>query len=214
MTHRSADEIRNECIEKMGKPFGEMYFNFRNELISLHVKWQEFRVLYAESKDVIDILNESAEVFFGSLQDILWKDVLLHLCRLTDNKKVKGKETLSVFQFPQHIKDQGLKEKVENAANEACTKAKFARDWRNRRLAHRELPALTGQKSKPLASASRAHVEEVLESMRNFINLIEISYLDVTVIYHLPITSINGADTLVHKLKLGNEAFSEKYRRR
>ena len=93
--------------------------------------------------------------------------------------------------------------KVDGSVADAVDKIKFARDWRNRRLAHRELPPLDGKPPKPLAKASRKHVEDALGSIRAAMNHVESHYEKSTTGYEYAIEPSGSVSALVHYLERG-----------
>lgn len=115
----STDEARERDVSVMGKPLGELHFAFRHEVVWLHVKWSEYRALFASDKETLDLLNHAAPAFFHNLQRLMWEDVLLHLCRLTDPPKSAGKDNLTLMRIPLLISDPDLKKDVEGLANTA-----------------------------------------------------------------------------------------------
>ena len=147
----SANEIQEQTIAAMGKPLGELHYALqsRGSCHGCIWKWFDFRALFA-SKETIDLLNRAAPTFFSNLQRMMWEDALLHLCRLTDPPKSAGKDTLTIRQLPLLIADLDLQIEVKRLAAEAKNATEFARDWRNRRLAHKELPPLDGGAKLPL----------------------------------------------------------------
>ena len=66
----------------------------RNLHAYIEIKWAEYKELFGTSPRRIELLNSAAGLFFRILQDTLWEDALLHLCRLTDPAKMHGKENL------------------------------------------------------------------------------------------------------------------------
>ena len=178
-----------------------------NEVNQLHLKWKEFRALYAADQKTIDLLNQAAPTFFHDLQNVLWGDILLRLCRLTDPLKSAGKDTLSLARLPSVIPDNLLKAKVAPLVESAKQKTDFARDWRNRRLAHKELPPVTGQQTKPLEMASLKHVEEALTVIREAMNCIERHYENsTTTTYERCIEPSGGVNSLLSCLRRGVDA--------
>ncbi len=145
----TAQEVRAKCVEAMPKQLGELYYELRNQLVLLHLKWNDYRSLYADGLETINLLNEAAPGFFYNLQRMMWEDVLLHLCRITDREQISGKETLTIQRLKREISDDEfgeLRKKVEAQVKKACQKINsFARPLRNRRLAHRELPPSGGE---------------------------------------------------------------------
>ena len=60
---------------------------------------------------------------------------------------------------------------------DARAKSAFAREWRNRSLAHQDLSLALDDKAEPLPSASRQNVDEAIESFRKVMNRLHGSYL-------------------------------------
>jgi AbiU2 len=89
-TTRTADEVRADFMLKMGADFGAFWDAFRNELIVLHAKWQQYRKLYGTSDERIGLLNSSAGFFFGLVHDVMWDDIVLHIARLTGLRGLLG----------------------------------------------------------------------------------------------------------------------------
>lgn len=144
------DQIRNEAVTAMGSPLGEMYFALYKEIVWLHLKWKDFRALFASNPERVDLLNRAAPYFFGNLQRMMFEDALMHLCRLTDPPQSMGHDNLTLQRLPDCcISIPVLCSQVQSNVDAAKQKTQFARDWRNRALAHQELPQSTG--IRPLA---------------------------------------------------------------
>ncbi|MGH7772381.1 MAG: hypothetical protein ACREQA_09090 [Candidatus Binatia bacterium] len=195
----------------MGAPLGELYDILSNQVTWVHLKWKEYRALFGTSQERIDFLNEAAPAFFGDLQDILLNDVLLHLCRLTDPPKSAGKPNLTIECLPPLISDAALRGRVKELLERAKDKTSFAREWRNRRLAHREFPVTVEVDTRSLTPGSRQDVEEALAAIRAVMNCIEVHYQKSTVLYEHSIEGLGGVDALLKCLEKGVE---EKRRRK
>ncbi len=104
------------------------------------------------------------------------------------------------------IPDPKLRSQVDSLVKIADQKTKFARDWRNRRLAHKELPPLGGQQSQPLAAASRQHVEQPLAAIPNAMNAVEQHFTKSTVAYEHSIAALTRVNSLLLYLRRGLEA--------
>jgi hypothetical protein len=198
-----ADDVRAAKIRAMGASLGELHFALWNEVTWLHLKWKDYRALFGESLETIDLLNEAAPAFFSYLQNVLWEDVLLHLCRITDPQKTSGHANLTISLLPPLISDIAIRNKSESLVKVANDKTAFARDWRNRWLAHRELPDFSGKALRPLAAASRQHVEEALTSIREVMNCIEQHYQGSPVHYEYSIEALGGVNALLSVLEKG-----------
>ena len=210
-TDLSPEEVRAATLEAMGSPLGELYDILYNQVAWVHVKWNEHRALFGTNKERVDFLNEAAPAFFASLQSTLWDDVLLHLCRLTDPEKSAGKPNLTLQRLPALISNPSLRKNVEDLLEQAKEKTAFAREWRNRRLAHREFPAGITEDLESLTPGSRHDVEEALAATRNVMNCIEMHYMKSSVLYEHSIEALGSVDALLRCLEKGVE---EKRRRK
>lgn len=61
---RSTEQMKMFCIEKMGPELGSVFNALRNELVWLHVKWHQYRELFGEKPERIDLMNDAAPLFF------------------------------------------------------------------------------------------------------------------------------------------------------
>ncbi len=153
---KSAGQVLQEHLDAMGPELGIIYNALRNEVAWVHAKWNQYQQLYARSPDRIALLNQVARHFFGVLQDVFLEDILLHLARLTDQPKVSGKDTLTLRRLPAVISGTQLKADVTNLLDTALNACKSIREWRNRRLAHRDLALVMAMPTDPLPGISRA----------------------------------------------------------
>ena len=161
--HREPDEILQNHIKHMGEKLGTYFNALWKEVAWVYTKWSEYDELFGKKPSRVDLLNDAAPTFFHIVQDCLFKDILLHIARLTDPPKSVGKKNLSVRGFPGLISSDTLKNEVENLIDAAIQKADFCRDWRNRKLAHKDLKLSLSDEAVPLKPASREKVKDVLE---------------------------------------------------
>ena len=191
----------------MGTKLGRLYSLLVNECNLLHLQWSEYENLFGTSVERIELLNQSARSFFRMLQDRLWDGALLHIARLTDPSASlgsKGKENVTVLGLPPLV-DPKILPRVEKLIDFAENESKFARDWRNRRIAHRDLQLALGGTVTPLAPASRANVKRALKAIADVLNAIESHYLGAEIAYDF-IHSTFGAKALLYVLREGIEA--------
>jgi hypothetical protein len=181
----------------MGEALGDLCFLLWKELTWLHIKWEEFRVLYGTSEKEIALLNAVAPNFFGRVQEVLWQDLMLHISRLTDPPKSAGRDNLSIRRLPTLIDEPDLKAQTEVLVAQAVARSAFARDWRNRYLAHCDLGHAEDSSLHALAPASRQDVKEVLAEIRKPINVIELHFEGLTTSFEHSIPSLRGAAALL-----------------
>jgi hypothetical protein len=202
----SQEEVRARYIAKMGAELGELQYLLWHDVTWLQLKWVEYRELFAAKSTRIDLMNETAPAFFGRLQDVLWEDVLLHLSRLTDAPVMSGKQNLTVRQYPRLVANLSIRDSVEARLARVMETTKFAQDWRNRFLAHRDLLHAQDPTAKPLESGSRASVQAALAAIRDLMQVLENHFTHNDVGYQDVDSAAGGAWDLLFHLELGLEA--------
>ena len=199
----TVDQVRARSLTSMPSPLGEAHYALHNDLAWLHAKWADYLALYGRDHATVELLNAAAPAFFCDLQRMMWEDVLLHLCRLTDPPRSCGHDNLTVRRLPDLVVDASLKDQLQNLAIEADRKSEFARDWRNRRLAHNDWALKVNAVAQPLELASRQGVEAALAAIRSVMNLVEQSYLGFPVSYEHTMVSPEGVPSLLAHLRYG-----------
>jgi hypothetical protein len=162
---RTAMEAKEEHIARMGERLGSIYDALWQEVARIHVKWEEYVTLFGTNPERIELMNRSAASFFLTVQDSLWEAVLLHIARLTDPPRSMGKSNLSLRSLAEEVSTSAIGLDVAKLVAEASTHSDFARDWRNRQFAHKDLALALGQQVEPLAHASRAAVKQALTAI-------------------------------------------------
>ncbi len=75
--HKTADQVRDEHLRTLGPTVGPLYDALYNEVTWLHAKWNQYRILFAESPERVELLNRVAGFFFRTIQNVIWEDVLM-----------------------------------------------------------------------------------------------------------------------------------------
>lgn len=200
MTTRTIDEVRDKYVVSMGAKLGTHFFALYRELVELHVVWQQYRQLFGTDDETIKLLNRTAGLFFKIVQDELWDSVLLGISRMTDFAATRGNKNLTALSLPPLIEDEALKVEVEKLCEVALSHAKFAREHRNKRIAHQDHGYLTDRELNPLSGVSRALIEDMLDSLRNVLNRVDLHFRDATVRYQ-DFVDESGARVLIIKLR-------------
>lgn len=133
--------------------------------------------LFGTSASRIELLNKAGARFFGQVDGVLWEDVLLHLCRLTDPRLVGKHEQLTVQRLPDFVADSVLRKRLTLVVRAAVRTTAFARDWRNRHIGHRSRKRALDPNARPLTRASRKDVTEALRALAAVFELIHEEYL-------------------------------------
>jgi hypothetical protein len=115
------------------------------------------------------------------IQDRLREAVFLHIARLTDppfSLGRKDKSNLTLLNLPGLIDDLKLKDEVEQLCTAALARAAFAREWRNRHIAHRDLDLALGGSARPLPVVQIREVSDALQSFEAVLNAIAGHFLN------------------------------------
>lgn len=198
-----------DYVAKMGPQLGFLYHELEEEVDWLQHKWNEFSELFVKEPKQIELLNTVASNFFYMLHKLMFEDALLHLCRLTDpaetkirvGKRVDIRKNLTVMALADAISDSVLKAWVTARVLQIKKDCQFAREPRNRRLAHADLGSLVNNTAGPKILSM--HVEDALKSMRDLLNSISQHYGYPP---SLVIKDPFGAQSLIYYLETGARA--------
>ncbi|MEJ1224558.1 hypothetical protein V9K90_02145 [Pseudomonas sp. CCNWLW56] len=182
-SERTPEQIRDNNIAVIGPQIGAIYSALWQDVALIYQKWGQFVELFGTSPERIDLLNKAAPTFFRTVQDSLWEDLLLHLARLTDPPQSVRKNNLSLRRLQEAVIGSPVESAVEESTNKAVLATAFARDWRNRKLAHKDLDLALGQHIVPLAPASRIAVKEALSAVADVLNVVERHYHNSTTMF-------------------------------
>jgi AbiU2 len=206
----SAAEVEQRYVAAMGRDLGAVHVRLWNECAWLHLKWSEYVILFGTSPSRIDLLNRAAGPFIRIVQDSLFEDVLLHICRLTDPPRSAGRDNLTIERLPQLVA-QSIRNAVEQRLDHVRGTSRFARDWRNRHIGHIDLALALRRQAKPLEPASRLGVSEALAAIAALLNEVESHYGTGPVAYDM-IDHLGGAESLLYVLRDGLDARAEELR--
>ena len=210
--YRTAEEAKLDYIKCMGEPLGKLFHALWQEVAWLHSKWSEYVELFGTKPSRIDLLNESAPLFFKIVQDLLWEDTILHIARLTDCPKSVGKDNLTIRAIPDLMDDRDKARAISTLIQIAVQASDFCRDWRNRHIAHRDLKLAIEEGIAPLKPASREKVKKALHSIDEVLNAVTQLYSESTTVFDIGGYS-EGAVSLLHILDDGVRARRERQER-
>ena len=118
-----------------------------------------------------------------------------------------------VRNFTSQLTEAGVSQSsIDCFVDEAIECGDFASDWRNRRLAHRDLDLALSPSAKPLAPVSRQAIEVSLDALRTLLNEIESAYVGSTTAYADSFTT-GDAESMLHVLRAGQIRIQDQYRR-
>ena len=198
----SAEQVRARNELAMGKELGALYTVLSNELVVLHWHWGQYIQLFASSSDRVTLLNRAAPFFFWIVQETTWEATLLSITRLTAPPSSLGKPNLTIQRLPALLDDERVRREVQELVDAAVASATFAKDWRNRHIAHRDLDLSLGRAAQPLAAATKAAVDKSLALLAEVLNHIDMHYFDATMHYDV-LDQGGGAESMLYVIRDG-----------
>jgi hypothetical protein len=185
----------------------EIYKPLFNQVSHLHAKWGIFCQLYASSSEIIDLLNSSAAGFFRVCQDVLAYDILLTISRLTDPKQTGKRDNLSLERLVSSIdgvKFPSLRGEIEQLLAVSKVKCSFARELRNKLIAHNDLSENLQSNGALISMATKKNIEDAFESIRDVMNAVASHFESSTVAYELTSMPSDGK-VLIARLRDAKE---------
>lgn len=170
MPHKTSDEALRECTEALGDEYGKAFHHCQQTLWNIAWTWDTHETLFGHPERVA-MLNGISGFFWGTIQLALFDQTLLGICRLTDKAEMGKRKNLSIqyltkFQTSEDVED--FSELVEVAVK----LSDFARDWRNRRIAHNDYEHVMEEGSE-LSAASRKAVNAAIVAILDVLRFIQ-----------------------------------------
>lgn len=143
MGHKSDEEILAEYVDVLGEDFASDFRAVENRYYILRLYWRLYQSFFCANSERVDLLNYASRMTAWALEQALFDQVVLHLCRLLDPAESRGgrDQNLSFRRLAVHV--ESLAKKSAKSFSELVEKAEQAakevRDIRNRRIAHLDL---------------------------------------------------------------------------
>jgi len=180
-----------------------LWEDLNQEMAWLHAKWIMYRQLFAATERRIALLNASASVFFRVIHDTLLDDVVLTICKLTDDRGT-GARRNAVLDELLHVETIRSRPEVLVTLTAQLTAVKNStaplRFVRNKRIAHRDFDTALAS-DEDLPGVSRTSVEDALRPMREAMNTAHSCFSHSELSYQVFMSADGNA--LVETLKRG-----------
>ena len=162
-----SDELKRDRQEKLGKKFGGIFHGVSCDWANGLVRLNEYKALFDPAH--IKFISTFSGPFMRDVQQLFWRDLVLHITRLTDpvasGKGKKKKENITVLGLTDCCDDLKLRARVKSFADTAEENAQFARAWRDKRISHSDLNLEIDPDAKSLAPATLASAQSVLDAV-------------------------------------------------
>ena len=182
-----SEALKREYQEKLGQDFGAVFYGVWNDWLDGLVRLKEYRVLFGDPA-AVKLLNAiSGGGFMWDVQQVLWRDLLLHVTRVTDPEKTGKYENLTVQRLPPFCERPELRAQLQVSVDTAVQAAEFARDWRNRRISHSDLRLTIDPDAESLAPATLGRVQAALDAIHAVVTTVGSALLDQHVVNNVTI---------------------------
>jgi hypothetical protein len=131
---------------------------------------------------------------------------------MTDPPQTFGKDNLSLRALVASLNstaEPSFRAELVAAVDDAERKSDFARQWRNKRLAHTDLPAAAGGVATVLPDLGKSQIGAAIESIGRAMNCAERHYLRSEVGWDVFDFASVGVLSLIHYLRKGRDAQAE-----
>lgn len=195
----------------------------RYSVVWLHAKWTIFEQLFCRDQQRIDLMERRAASFFSVIHDSLQNDLIVGLCRLTDpaatGRPKNQHQNLTLLRLAETV---ATAEPGSCFASDVNAQAKELqrfccplREWRDKRLAHTDLPtAVTAQL---LSNFPGSTFADGLARVRGLMNAVELHYLDSEESYDEGVAAMlkrRDGDVIVSSLAEAEKSEEDEKRRR
>lgn len=199
----------------MPKQLKGIFDHLWQDVVWVHYKWDLFLQLYDKREDV-ELLNRTAPAVFRVWEDVMLDEIVISICRVTDPATTGRKKNLTLDRLGGAIDGSSysdLKREFKKGLLDLRPVLKFARDHRNRRIAHVDLATRLNSHPEPLSDLNKRRIENALEAIATLMNLVEGYFQNSATVYKLGIPRGEGR-TLIYWLKKGYDQRRKPPRRR
>lgn len=155
---------------------GKDLFDFlEKRMFWLRIRWGNYETLYGHTAARIELLNDAASGFFFVVQEVLFDEISMDLCRLTDDTTKQKNATIRMVKKLKAFKGEPKYARVEKLVTEIEKCVEPIHDYRNKVMAHLDLHAtLKTHKTKVHAvdPATRAQISTLLDLFGKLLNAI------------------------------------------
>jgi AbiU2 len=205
MSHQTTNETHDEYRKQLGLEFGDVFYYSLNEWCDLWCTWSQYENLFGHGSERVALLNKAGAAFFYQVDRHFLEACMLSACRLSDPIETAGKKNLTVQLFAKFIDTAKRKAEMAQLLDAASASTGFARDWRNRRIAHNDFDLRNGT-GKPLEDASRKLMNIAIDKLHKVFAYVATEFMN-THLADTVIAPLNNEVVMLHRLHLGVEQF-------
>ena len=178
--------------------------DFFNMAYNAYSMFKNYYCLYEISKERCDFLNTCAAPFFGDLQDMWHKHLVIDICKLMDN----GKEDFSVNYWIKQLEDDREAVKLCGRMKKLHQKVVKAR---NKIIAHSDVKILRKGEALGKLSEGFEEIEEFYRNLESLMNIVAKQIFSDSSQHFRPLDPTgNDAEALISILQKGKKYTNNK----
>ena len=204
---QTPEEREKEYLELFPSDSGKLAYYLSNEITFLHLKWKEYREIYGNEPEIIDLINEVAGFFFWMHERTLRHDIFFTMARILDpaysgRGTSKPNATLDklISELQPHTDLENIKT-WETELEHLKSESKTLLDIRNKILSHNDFDTHVIHSPEILSGISRQQVEDLLELIRNLFNKINLHFRNSEVGFNYIFKPLDGSQALIAFIK-------------
>jgi hypothetical protein len=174
---------------------------FRDSCVALRSLWEHYRTLFEGSDLKRELLQTTAPVFFGDLNEIFIEQLVQRICRLTDNARTMGRKNLTVKFLVDHTDFSAAPAALDTlrALSDAIHRFRDRIvEARNRFISHLDLEAV--RLDVPLGAASHSEWLQFWLDLQDFLDVL-LRHHGVKHFYLNAVGNMSDADSLLTALR-------------
>lgn len=182
MSITTAEDTRQRFIDRLGSEFGDYFFHLDQSVIGLVSLWDVYRSLFGTNKERVDLLNQASGYVTRTIQDSLHERIVLGICQVSDPYVSKGRRNVTVSGLPEFVTAPEHRAAMLPMIDAVRASTSFARDLRNKMIAHADLEAVTG--SYAVDYSTRERIVAAIRSVIVPLRYVHFQYFEATQLYH------------------------------
>jgi len=176
--------------------------SFRDLCVSLRSLWVHYRILFEGSDLKRELLQTTAPLFFGDLNEIFIEQLVQRICRLTDSAQTMGRKNLTVNFLIEHSNFSTAPTTLGRLKTLSESIHRFRKqivEARNRFISHVDLEAV--RLDAPLGAAPDTEWLRFWLDLQDFLDLLLRHHGASSHFYLNAIGNISNADSLLTALR-------------
>lgn len=182
MSITTAEDIRQRVIDRLGSEFGDYFFHLDQSVIGLVSLWDLYRSLFGTNKERVDLLNQASGYVTRAIQDSLHERIILGVCQISDPYDSRGRKNVTVLGLPKFLPEPEHCIAMVPMIDAVKASTSFARDLRNKMIAHSDLEAVTG--SYAVDYSTRERIVAAIQSIIVPLRYVHVEYFGTSQLYH------------------------------